>query len=59
MKIRDRIKELRRVKAEQPNRRCYAIEISPAYCDVACQRWAKLTGKTPVREDGSEFEVSV
>jgi DNA modification methylase len=33
------------VAAEQLGRRCYALEIEPRYCDVAVQRWEKLTGK--------------
>lgn len=31
--------------AEQLGRRCYAIELNPAYCDVVVERWEKLTGK--------------
>ena len=33
------------IAAEQLNRKCYGMEISPAYCDVIVQRWEKLTGK--------------
>jgi len=33
------------IAAEQLNRRCYAIEIEPKYCDVAVKRWENLTGK--------------
>lgn len=33
------------IAAEQLNRRCFGIEISPAYCDVIVTRWEKLTGK--------------
>lgn len=33
------------IAAEQLNRRCFGLEISPAYCDVIVQRWEKLTGK--------------
>jgi len=33
------------IAAEQLNRRCYGIEIDPAYCDVIVERWEKLTGK--------------
>ena len=33
------------IAAEQLGRRCYGLEISPAYCDVIVQRWEKLTGK--------------
>ena len=32
------------IAAEQLNRRCYGLEISPAYCDVIVERWEKLTG---------------
>jgi DNA modification methylase len=32
------------IAAEQLNRRCMAIEIAPAYCDVCIERWEKLTG---------------
>lgn len=33
------------IAAEQLGRRCYGMEISPAYCDVIVARWEKLTGK--------------
>jgi DNA modification methylase len=33
------------IAAEQLGRRCYAIELSPAYCDVCVERWEKLTGQ--------------
>lgn len=33
------------IAAEQLNRICYGMEISPAYCDVIVQRWEALTGK--------------
>jgi len=33
------------VAAEQVGRRAFGLEISPAYCDVAVQRWENLTGK--------------
>lgn len=38
------------VAAEQLGRRCYAMEISPVFVDVAVRRWERLTGKTAVRE---------
>jgi DNA modification methylase len=41
------------IAAEQLSRRCYAMEISPAYCDVAVQRWEKLTGKKAEVQHGS------
>ena len=32
---------------EQANRKCFGLEMSPAYVAVAIQRWADSTGKTP------------
>ncbi len=32
------------IAADQLGRKCYGVEISPAYCDVIVQRWEKLTG---------------
>lgn len=47
------------IAAEQLGRRCYGMELEPKYCDVICQRWVKLTGKVPSREDGTPFPVEV
>jgi len=33
------------IAAEQLGRRCYGMEISPAYCDVIVKRWETLTGR--------------
>jgi DNA modification methylase len=33
------------IAAEQLDRKCYGMEISPQYCDVIVARWEKLTGK--------------
>ncbi len=33
------------ISAEQLGRKCYGMEISPAYCDVIVKRWETLTGK--------------
>ena len=45
------------IAAEQLGRKCYGMEISGQYVDVCCNRWAKLTGKTPVLEEtGETFE---
>jgi len=38
------------IAAEQLNRKCYGMEISPQYCDVIVKRWELLTGKTATRE---------
>ena len=35
------------ISAEQLGRKCYGMEISPAYCAVILQRWADATGGTP------------
>ena len=36
------------IAAELTERRCFGIEIEPAYCDVICARWEKLTGKKAI-----------
>ena len=33
------------IAAEQLNRRCYAIEIEPSYCQIMIDRWQAFTGK--------------
>jgi DNA modification methylase len=33
------------IAAEQTGRICYAVELSPAYVDVAVKRWEQFTGK--------------
>lgn len=33
------------IACEQENRTCYAMDIDPAYCDVAVARWEKYTGQ--------------
>jgi DNA modification methylase len=43
--------------AENTGRRCYAIELDPAYVDVAIRRWQDNTGEQAVHaESGSSFE---
>jgi len=37
------------IAAEQVGRRCYGMEISPAYVQVAIERWAAHTGGVPER----------
>ncbi len=37
------------IAAEQLGRRCFGVEIDPAYCDVIVQRWENLTGQKAVR----------
>lgn len=43
------------IAAEMTGRRCYAIELSTAYVDVAVKRWQAFTGKDAVHEDGATF----
>jgi len=38
-------------------RRFRGIEIEPLYIDVILTRWAKFTGKDPVREDGMKWSA--
>ena len=45
------------IAAEQLGRKCYGMEIGPAYCDVIVQRWEKLTGKQATLDgSGMTFE---
>ena len=37
------------IACEQHRRRCYGIEIDPAYVDVAVSRWEHFTGKKAKR----------
>jgi DNA modification methylase len=37
------------IAAEKLGRRCFGLEISPAYCDVIVQRWEKATGQKAER----------
>jgi DNA modification methylase len=44
------------IAAEMTGRSCHAIELSPAYVDVAVRRWEAFTGATAVLEgDGRSF----
>ncbi len=44
--------------AERIGRRCRAMEIAPAFVDVALKRWQQATGKTAVLEStGESFEA--
>jgi DNA modification methylase len=36
------------IAAENTNRKCYGMEISPKYCDVVIQRWENATGQKAV-----------
>jgi DNA modification methylase len=37
------------IAAERLERRCYALEIEPRFCDVAVERWEQFTGKAAER----------
>jgi DNA modification methylase len=39
------------VAAQQLGRRCFGADLDPRYCDVAVQRWERVTGKTARREN--------
>ncbi len=43
------------IAAEQLGRRCRAIEIAPAFVDVAIRRWQEATGKEATLEGGGTF----
>jgi len=45
------------IAAEASGRRCFAMELSPAYCDVIIARWEALTGKKAERVDGQLREA--
>lgn len=37
------------IAAERLNRRCFAMELEPVFCDVAVRRWEEFTGKKAAR----------
>lgn len=44
------------IACEMTGRACYAVELNPAYVDVAVKRWQEFTGKQAVLEgDGRTF----
>jgi hypothetical protein len=44
------------IAAEQTGRRCRALELAPAFCDVAVGRWEHFSGKQAALEgDGRSF----
>ena len=46
------------IAAEMTGRRCFALEISPAFVDVACRRYQEHTGIAPRRESGEQVDWS-
>ena len=45
------------IASEMTGRRCYAIEISPAYCDTAIIRWQNFTGEKATLDGRTFAEV--
>lgn len=43
------------IACEKTGRKCFMMELDPRYCDVILNRWAKLTGKDPVRDDETKW----
>lgn len=43
------------IAAEMTGRCCYAVELNPAYVDVAILRWQDFTGKEAIHESGKTF----
>jgi hypothetical protein len=44
------------IAAERTNRKARALEIDPAYVDVAIRRWQQLTGESATLSTGGTFE---
>jgi DNA modification methylase len=42
------------IAAEMTGRRCYAVELNPAYVDVAVKRWQDFTGRKAILEATGE-----
>jgi DNA modification methylase len=43
------------VETALENRRCYAVELSPEYVDVALMRWQAFTGEQAQLSTGETF----
>jgi len=43
------------IAAEMTGRKCYAIELNPAYVDIAVTRWQAFTGMKATNENGDTF----
>ena len=45
------------IAAEEAGRRCYAVELNPAYVDIIIRRWQEMTGADAVLDgDGRTFD---
>lgn len=47
------------IAAQMTGRRCYAVEIDPAYCDVGVLRWQTFTGHEATLEETGETFAQV
>jgi DNA modification methylase len=45
------------IAAEMTGRRCLAIELNPAYVDIAVRRWQDFTGGIATLDGGASFDV--
>lgn len=43
--------------ANELGRKCFGLELDPAYCDVICRRYYDMTGDVPQRLAGAAFET--
>ena len=41
--------------AERTGRKCYTMELTPAYVDIIVRRWQEYTGREATHEDGETF----
>ncbi len=48
------------IACEKLNRKCYAMELDPAYCDIIVKRWMDATGLLPIKNgiELTEFEYA-
>ncbi|MBN2566019.1 MAG: site-specific DNA-methyltransferase, partial [Candidatus Eisenbacteria bacterium] len=47
------------IAAETTKRRCFMMELDPAYCDVIVERWQTMTERDAVLEDGGQSFIDV
>lgn len=45
------------IACEKTKRKCFMMELDPKYVDVILGRWAKFTGKDPIRDDGTKWST--
>jgi 16S rRNA G966 N2-methylase RsmD len=45
------------IACEKTGRKCFMMEMAPAYVDVILNRWAEATGKDPVHENGTPWSL--